>query len=406
MEAVTAVKTAAVLVKNRKEIGKILAGLLLAVLMPVFLLIALYLHVMSAFAPDGILQSAEYFDAADSAVYQSLQKVLEPYYEKLKEDMAEHRTCIIEENTHTYIVIGENGLPLLDESGNPMESTVVPTVTRRLNDIPKNVLIAYLIMTDGIDTGTAAVNQRMLEEFLTNISSVRETDQGSDSWLIENEVLVEDEIAALYFPAETDRMQFMMLCNAYGEYFDVAETIIISDDGSESAEGFLPANLSEVPLYLQYDAAWGTMAYGNGTIKRNGCCPTCLAMVFSYLCQQDIYPDDVVAWSGNRYYMNGAGTAWSIFAPAAEHWGVRCRSIGKNQNAMKEALGSGKLVIASMGPGTFTKGGHFIVLTGITEDGKIRVNDPNDNGAKRHIEKSFEISLILRECKAMWVFEK
>lgn len=406
MEAITAVRTVVLIARNRKEIGKILLVVTAAILTPILLLVALYLQIMSAFAPDGILQSDEYIDATESAVYQSLQGILSTYYETLREDMADHRDDIIEEHTYTYTPKNENGEDIVDENGNPVEITVVPTVTRRLNDIPKSLIIAYLIMVDGMDTGTGAVDEELVKNFLDNISTIEEKDQGNDSWLVENKVLSVEEIAEKYFRDESEKNQFSILCNAYGEYFDVAQTIIIADDGSESTEGYLPANLSSVPLYLQYDKEWGTVPYGNGTIKKNGCCPTCLAMVLSYLCQQSIYPNDVVAWAGNRYYVNGSGTSWSIFSPAAEHWEVKCTNIGKNQNAMKEALSKGKLVIASMGPGTFTKGGHFIVLTGITDDGKIRVNDPNDNASKKHIEKSFEVSLILRECKNMWVFEK
>ena len=77
----------------------------------------------------------------------------------------------------------------------------------------------------------------------------------------------------------------------------------------------------------------------------------------------------------------------------------------KGWRADAGALSQGKLVVASMGPGTFTRGGHFIVLTGITDDGKIKVNDPNDNSSKQHINQAFAVSLILRESKAMWVFE-
>ena len=128
-------------------------------------------------------------------------------------------------------------------------------------------------------------------------------------------------------------------------------------------------------------------------------------MVFSYMRGETIYPSDIVAWAGNRYYVNGSGTSWSIFAPAAAQWGVSCRGIGKDAELMQEALSQGKLVVASMGPGTFTRGGHFIVLTGITDDGKIKVNDPNDNSSKQHINQAFAVSLILRESKAMWVFE-
>ena len=41
-----------------------------------------------------------------------------------------------------------------------------------------------------------------------------------------------------------------------------------------------------------------------------------------------------------------------------------------------EALQQGKLVIAIMSKGHFTSSGHFIVLRGVTEDGKILVADP------------------------------
>ena len=41
-----------------------------------------------------------------------------------------------------------------------------------------------------------------------------------------------------------------------------------------------------------------------------------------------------------------------------------------------DALAEGKLVIALMGPGHFTVSGHFIVLRGITSEGKVLVADP------------------------------
>lgn len=399
MEAVAAAKTAAVVVKNKDNIGKIAAVLVVIALMPILLMIALFLYIMSAFTTDGVLRSPDYFDGADSAIYSSLQAVTMPYYEELKDEMKERRKEIIKNHTRKY--------EITDENGKKETIKVEPTVNRRIHYIPESLIIAYLIMEDGIETKTATINEDMADAFLRSICYIEETDQGNDTFLIENKILTEEEIADLYFSTESDRTRFLIICNAYGEYFDVAETKVIMDDDSEAIDSvFSVASISDVPLYLQYDTAWGTQAYGNGTIKRNGCCPTCLAMVFSYLCQQNIYPNDVVAWAGNRYYVNGEGTSWSIFSPAAAQWGVKCTNIGKSQGTMTEALGNGKIIIASMGPGTFTKGGHYIVLTGITEDGKIKVNDPNDSGTKRHSEKAFEQSLILRECKNMWVFER
>lgn len=73
---------------------------------------------------------------------------------------------------------------------------------------------------------------------------------------------------------------------------------------------------------------------------------------------------------------------------------------------MQEALSQGKLVVASMGPGTFTRGGHFIVLTGITDDGKIKVNDPNDNSSKQHINQAVCGQPHFERIKSKWVLNR
>lgn len=399
MEAITAVKAAAVVVKNKDNIGKIIGGIIALVVTPILLVIALYLQVMSAFASDGILKSSEYFDGSNSNIHRSLQAITEPYYAAMKEDMTERRNRIIDENTYEYEVKNAAGEVIGTE-------VVIPTVTRKINLVPENLIIGYLIMMDAIDVESGMVNESLVKDFLNVICTVEEIDQGNDNWLIENKILTVGEIADLYFSSKSDKTQFSVTCNAYGDYFDVGTVTVIVDNGDEVTQSLLSPNISNVPLYLQYDLVWGSQPYGNGTIQKKGCCPTCLAMVFSYLCQQNISPSDVVAWSGNDYYVNGQGTDWSIFAPAASNWGVSCTNIGRNEDQMLQALSEGKLIIASMGPGTFTKGGHFIVLTGITANGGIKVNDPNDNNVKKHIDREFEVSLILRECKNMWVFSK
>lgn len=161
-----------------------------------------------------------------------------------------------------------------------------------------------------------------------------------------------------------------------------------------------------IPLYYQYSGGWQNIAFGGGNIASSGCSVTCIAMVFSYLLDQRITPDQIVAWTGNRYYVHPAGQSWSIFTACADQWGVECQNLGKNANSVVNALSSGKPVIASMGPGTFTSAGHFIVLRGVTESGKILVNNPSDNVSKNHVNKEFDLSLIMREAKNFWCFSE
>ena len=47
-----------------------------------------------------------------------------------------------------------------------------------------------------------------------------------------------------------------------------------------------------------------------------------------------------------------------------------------------------------MAKGHFTSSGHFIVLRGVTEDGKILVADP---ASKKRSEQEWELSIILNE---------
>ena len=113
---------------------------------------------------------------------------------------------------------------------------------------------------------------------------------------------------------------------------------------------------------------------------------------------------DVVNWTGNRYYVPGQGSSWSIFSACASHWGVGCSSIGRNAEAVINALKAGKPVIASMGPGTFTKAGHLIVIKGVTKDGYFIINDPNEGNFNKYGTERFSINTVMSQSKQFWAF--
>ena len=57
-------------------------------------------------------------------------------------------------------------------------------------------------------------------------------------------------------------------------------------------------------------------------------------------------------------------------------------------------MASGKLIVALMSKGHFTSSGHFMVLRGVTSEGKILVADP---ASKKRSEQEWDISIILDE---------
>ncbi len=395
MEIIAAAKSATVILKNRKTIGKAVVIGILAVAMPFLAISVSMLELVSAFTPDGAVSSTSTMDITNTAIYTAVKEATQPYYDDLWDEMGQKRSEIMAEHTET--------VTLYDEEGEPYETEKCDViVSRHMNYLGDAYLISYLVGVKGIDVDTATINKNVAYDFLDSISEMIVI-EGSYEYEITNQFMALEEITAMYFPDKSDANKFIASCEAYGQFMELSSTSLDIEAGNWTNVMFSSTKLMDVPLYLQYKGNWANNSYGNGTIKKNGCAPTCLAMVLSYMRQEQILPSDVVNWCGNDYYMNGVGTSWGIFDVVESSWGIKCTSIGKNQTVLIQALREGKPVIASMGPGTFTKNGHFIVLSGITMDGKITVKDPNDNAFKNHVSKGFDVNLILRECKNLWV---
>lgn len=149
--------------------------------------------------------------------------------------------------------------------------------------------------------------------------------------------------------------------------------------------------------YLQTDARWKNVLYAaageSSTIGGSGCGPTAMAMVLATWADPKVTPLTECKWAqAHGYKAKGAGTWHSYFAAAAARYGLTSRmlngaSIYGNANSMyhdiaKEALARGDLVIACMGPGTWTRGGHFVLVWDIVGN-VVYINDPASRKPER-----------------------
>lgn len=144
-------------------------------------------------------------------------------------------------------------------------------------------------------------------------------------------------------------------------------------------------------------------SYGYGsTIASAGCGPTSMAMVLTYLKGETIDPVETANWSlNNGHRVKNNGTAWSFFNAISKEYGVESKQMGVSRSNITSSLQDGKMVIMVVGPGHFTNGGHYIVLTGMNEDGSINVADPNSRAKS---EKTWDMSVFLNEGRQMWSF--
>lgn len=156
---------------------------------------------------------------------------------------------------------------------------------------------------------------------------------------------------------------------------DPSVTQLENIDGQDILTGG-PIN---VVYYSQNDPRWGDLKYGSDRICTHGCGPTAMAIVVDSLSDATIDPPTMAQWAVDHgYWARRSGSYHSIVIGTATGFGLRAESFfSRDVVALQDALLSGKLLVALMGPGHFTQGGHFIVLRGVTLSGEILVADPS-----------------------------
>lgn len=157
----------------------------------------------------------------------------------------------------------------------------------------------------------------------------------------------------------------------------------------------------EIPLFLQWDERWGYHEYADEFMAINGCAPTSLAMVIVGLTgDTSINPKVVADYSyNNGFYVEGVGTSWDLMIEGASHFGIEGKYLYLNESSLLTSLKNGNPVIASVKPGIFTTIGHILVVTGLDENGKLIINDPN---SRENSSKTWDVDVFLNEVKALW----
>lgn len=181
------------------------------------------------------------------------------------------------------------------------------------------------------------------------------------------------------------------------------ETVVVMGEMFEEEKWY-----TEIPLFNQRD--YPDVPYGNyGTVSSHGCGITCVAMAATYITGEYHGPDTLAYQFGN--YNTAVGSYWILFEDSAEELGLGSVTQTYSWSKVKQALAEGKPVVSIQDVGLFTSGGHFILLTGINNDGKIMVNDPNGYNYTKNqelidgFENGFDDNQITRDGSAYWIYE-
>lgn len=269
---------------------------------------------------------------------------------------------------------------------------------------------------DTIDDLPEGVNPDIY--WLISIESVREKQDLDEiskrdvEKSVENSYTIDDETGEVYnkspdeimnelgFDEEQKNWATLMYDTLNYQYLD-PNSEFADVDGLPSYEGVMlgEAGETQVTYYNQLDSRWSNQMYGrSSTIGAAGCGPTALAICVSTLTGRNVDPPAVCDWSvRNGHRCEGNGSYHSLIPEGAKHYGLKVEKLGRSSaRELEQHLSSGKLVIAIMAKGHFTSNGHFIVLRGITEDGKVLVADP---ASYKRSGQEWSMSIILNEAR-------
>lgn len=163
-------------------------------------------------------------------------------------------------------------------------------------------------------------------------------------------------------------------------------------------------SVDSVPQYFQND--YPEEPYSFSTVAQSGSSMTALAMVATYMTNYEYYPDqmaDMLAhflggdYQRLEYGSDLLGLAWKR---------------AENIHEAVAAVEDGKTVIVMFNTDNmFTWREHYVVLTGVNEEGKYMLLDTNSehyekNFLKKYYEDGFTDKDLMRRYSAAWIYDK
>lgn len=180
-------------------------------------------------------------------------------------------------------------------------------------------------------------------------------------------------------------------------------TLLTFQQEQEARWPSVSPGIREIPQYFQTD--YHHIAYRRGTLASGGCGMVCMAMVASYLLDREYTPDGLV-----ERYSHLSGTNVDRFNAISEDLELPYVRLATKWSHVVQALGKGQVVVLLLNSGSpLTTGQHFVVLTGITPQGKVLVMDPYEPSYEDYplsFAQGFDQKVLSDGFDGAWIYEK
>ena len=164
---------------------------------------------------------------------------------------------------------------------------------------------------------------------------------------------------------------------------------------------YLDTALGPMPYYNQHDSHGASYLYGGqDSISKYGCGPTTAAIIVSAFgnVNGSITPKEMSNWSAAYGYFAPKSGSYHDYIPAVlSAFDLVVDSVQDRSPAnIANLLNNGHILVALMGKGALTNGGHFIIITKQNANGSISIADPN---SYPNSQKDWDPAQIMRELK-------
>lgn len=164
---------------------------------------------------------------------------------------------------------------------------------------------------------------------------------------------------------------------------------------------FLDTAMGPMTYYNQHDSHWAKYLYGGqDAISKYGCGPTTVAMIVSSFgnVNGSITPKEMAEWSSHyNFYAPQSGSYHDYIPSALSAFDLMVDSVQERTPAkVAELLNSGHILVALMGKGALTNGGHFVIITKQNPNGTVSIADPN---SYKKTQQEWDPAQLMRELK-------
>lgn len=227
--------------------------------------------------------------------------------------------------------------------------------------------------------------------YFTGKTAVAEAEAAAEQTFRDQSALIEE--ARKSYPADID---YSAIALTEGEMTVSASDLLYPDIAHE--------RFPEIPVYLQQD--YPSTQYGYFPIRTHGCGITTMAMLATYMTDDELTPPEMCARYGNYSHANGTDGGIFNYEPAVMGFYLRKKTYEFRE--AKEALQEGQIVISVQHKGYWTRGGHYIALEAIDDEDWVQVRDSNIFNYGRivtHIEDRHQWRNIISNGSGYWIYE-